>query len=225
MDNQDDLKLAQEAKVAALESVIQLLTPGDRDFAKDLTKCWNHKGFLSERQWPWIDKLLNRATGVAPKAQVLEVGDFSGVLKLFKTAQVHLKYPKITLMVENQPLALSVAGAGSKAPGTVNVTDGRPFGQNVWFGRVTPQGVWEKSQSASEKELAAVGAFLQKFGKDPSGVAKEYGRLTGRCCFCNGGLTDERSTAAGFGPVCAKHFGLESEWKTAASKAQQHSLI
>ena len=28
------------------------------------------------------------------------------------------------------------------------------------------------------------------------------------CCFCNRALEDERSTAVGYGPICAGHFGL-----------------
>lgn len=32
--------------------------------------------------------------------------------------------------------------------------------------------------------------------------------VTGHCCFCSLPLTDERSTAVGYGKVCADHFGL-----------------
>src|SRR4051794_7329117 len=42
----------------------------------------------------------------------------------------------------------------------------------------------------------------------PAGFAREHGRLTGRCCFCNQALCDERSTAAGYGETCARHFSL-----------------
>lgn len=36
--------------------------------------------------------------------------------------------------------------------------------------------------------------------------AKEYGALYGVCCRCAAPLTDEKSIAAGIGPVCATKF-------------------
>jgi len=36
--------------------------------------------------------------------------------------------------------------------------------------------------------------------------AKEFGALYGTCCVCARTLTDEKSIAAGIGPVCAKKF-------------------
>ncbi len=36
--------------------------------------------------------------------------------------------------------------------------------------------------------------------------AKEYGALYGTCCACGIALTDERSIAAGIGPICATKF-------------------
>jgi hypothetical protein len=210
-----EAKILYDAKTDALKSVTQFLPPERKAFAEDLIRQYRKQGYLSDKQWLWVDKLTAIATGTTPKPVELEVGDFSGVIKLFKTAQQHIKYPKIVLQVDQMPISLSVAGATSKAPGTVNVTDGRPFGQNTWYGRVTPQGVWEQSQQGSDADRQAVGSFLKKFGQDPSGTAKAYGQLTGRCCFCNAKLTDEHSTAAGFGPTCAKNFGLANEWKAA----------
>lgn len=36
--------------------------------------------------------------------------------------------------------------------------------------------------------------------------AKEFGALYGTCCVCGKTLTDEKSIAAGIGPVCARKF-------------------
>lgn len=35
-----------------------------------------------------------------------------------------------------------------------------------------------------------------------------HGKMTGKCCFCNSPLIDQKSTDVGYGPVCAKHYGL-----------------
>lgn len=38
--------------------------------------------------------------------------------------------------------------------------------------------------------------------------AARFGKLWGSCVFCSRLLTDERSVAVGYGPVCAEHNGL-----------------
>jgi hypothetical protein len=201
-----------------LQSAVSKLGDADRPFASDLAAKWDRNGSLTVRQMYWAEQMVQRATAPA-KRDTVNVGDFSGVMNLFSTARAHLKHPKITLQVGAQPLALSLAGPNSKAPGTVNVTDGGRFGSNQWFGRVSPNGSWEKSRQATPQ----VEAFLLEFSKAPAAVAKKYGRLTGRCCFCNKALTDAKSTAAGFGPVCADHFGLTAEWKAAVGVLEQEA--
>ena len=109
---------------------------------------------------------------------------------------------------DKQEIALSLARAGSKAPGTVAVTDNRPYGSNTFYGRVAPDGAWQPGKYASPATLTAVTALLAAFAKDPSGVAADYGRLVGRCAFCGSELTDERSVSVGYGPICAKRRGM-----------------
>jgi hypothetical protein len=209
-----------QTTAAALAACIPNLGTRDRSFASDLCKQWNSRGRLSLKQLYWVDVLIQRATNptaapAAPEREKVSVGSFAGVMQLFATAKQHLKYPKITLQVGDQPLQLSLCGAASKTPGQVNVSDGGRFGHNVWYGRVSQDGVFEKSDRA--RANPAIERFLEEFSQAPAAVAKKYGRLTGRCCFCNTALTDERSTAAGFGPVCADHFGLKAEWKAAVA--------
>jgi hypothetical protein len=117
-----------------------------------------------------------------------------------------LKWPKVRLqLADGSPLVLSVAGPASKAPGQVNLTDGGPFGRNVFYGRVSPAGVADLRDLPARNEVVGV---LRRLASEPEKVAAEYGKLTGNCCFCNRELSDERSTAVGYGPVCADHFGL-----------------
>ena len=130
--------------------------------------------------------------------------EFTGVFSLFEYAIAHtLKYPKIRLQTAlGAPVCLS--RAGSKSIGQIMVTDGAPFGSNVYYGRVTLDGEFIPSQVRS----ASVVDLLARLASDPARVASEYGRLTGNCCFCELRLTDARSTAVGYGPICADHFGL-----------------
>jgi len=211
----DTLTLAVET----LKAQVPNLLPQDQGFAMSLIASWGTYHRLSEKQLWWVNKLSERAMGfdkpAAPKVE--NVGVFSGVYAMFTEAKKHLKYPKIKLQVDTQEIELSMAGAASKCPNTVNVTDAQPYGYNKWFGRVDAAGTWTQNQKFSEAELKPVRRLLQTFAVDPAGVAKKYSLLTGRCCFCNLPLTDPRSTAVGYGETCSKHYGLHSSWKAAVS--------
>lgn len=198
--------------IANLEKVLDKLPAKDRLFACDMLNSVRKYNSCSEKQLYWIIELAKRAD--APIKQAISVGSFEGVKALFARAQQNLRHPKINLAIGDQPIELSVAGPKSKAPGTINVTDGGPYGANIWFGRVTEAGSWEASNKSNSD---AVVELLTELAADPAGVAGKYGRLSGRCCFCNRKLTDEQSTAAGFGRTCAKNFGLLDQWNEAVA--------
>lgn len=128
-----------------------------------------------------------------------------GIMNLFAKAQAHLKWPKIRLTTPTgQTLCLKLAGNQSKNPGHLMITDGGPYGANKYFGRVDLQGNWNPGRDNTPEVVE----LLNKLSDDPAGVAAAYGKLTGNCCFCNLPLSDDRSTAVGYGPVCANHYGL-----------------
>lgn len=149
------------------------------------------------------------ATAPRPAAPKVEIGSLDGILAVFNKAAQHLKYPAIVLLVDGIAGGVRVSRAGDRAkvPGSLNVTSGEKddseYGR-TWYGRVTLDGKY----SASRDATPAIAAALQAFAADPVRVATEYGRLTGNCCFCRKTLTDERSTAVGYGQTCAGHYGL-----------------
>jgi len=175
-------------------------------------KKGQHDNSLTEPQWHFVASLIKQATTPAPDMPKERVGDFSGVIELFTKAKGNLKYPKISLTTESGgTVMLGLAGDKAKKPGTINVTDGKPYGHNVWYGRVDDVGNWEKSYSATDE----VGNMLKELSLNPAGFAANYGHKHGSCCFCNKTLTHANSVTAGFGPVCADNWGLTSEWKDA----------
>ncbi len=151
-----------------------------------------------------------------PEAKALdtvEVGDLAGVYELFEKARQHLKFPKVVLMLPSGGiLKLSVAGPKAKKPGTINVTNGAAFGVGKWFGRILQSGTME--QGRRDQPTSEMIDLLRMFAKAPADTAAAFGKLTGKCCFCNTALTDEKSTDVGYGPVCAGHYGLP--WGKAA---------
>lgn len=140
-----------------------------------------------------------------------QVGDLSGIMALFAKARAHLKFPAIVIDVpeiQGLSIRINVAGARAKEPGSLTVVEGErdDMGQRDWLGRVSLNGTW---QPGRDPRAAVIGRRLREFAADPARVASEYGKLTGNCCFCRKALSDERSTAVGYGKICAGHFGLE----------------
>jgi hypothetical protein len=189
-----------------------LLPAKDQEFVKSLISQYDTKG-LSEKQAYWAAKMAKEATrlatGVEEAKLTVDVGSFVGITGLFKEVAKHLKYPALMLQLpDGRPIRLKMSGSGGKAPGTVNITDGRPFGENIWYGRVDPGGQWAPSKTVDPRTLGQLATLLKKLSADPVNTAAEYGKLVGRCCFCGSPLTDDKSVSVGYGPVCAKHWGL-----------------
>ena len=130
---------------------------------------------------------------------------FAGILALFAGAAARLKFPKVTFVALPGigTLKLQRAASGRNAGG-INLTDGRPFGENRFFGAITPTGEFRPGRDVPE----ALREFLARLASDPATVAGEYGKGSGNCCFCCKDLTDNRSVTVGYGPICAGHYGL-----------------
>ncbi len=201
------------ATMQDFEAAIPALTVKDQSFALSLLSGWKRYGALTARQAPWVDKLIARAQNGAPQA--VQVGNLSGVLALFDRAKRHLKFPAIVLGVPDAGVTIrvSVAGPRAKVPGSLTITSAqRVDGGDMreWFGRIRLDGTFEPGGALADNAQlrAALTARLVAFAADPAKVAADHGRLTGRCCFCNLALKDERSTAVGYGSTCAAHYGL-----------------
>lgn len=132
-----------------------------------------------------------------------------GIVELLGRAMAAgLKYPKLRLQLANgEPLRIHVAGERSQTPGYLMLTDGGPFGDNKFYGRVSPEGKLELYREGKARQEQLV-ALLVALAEDPAKVAAEYGHLTGGCCFCRLPLSDARSLHVGYGKICAGKFGL-----------------
>jgi hypothetical protein len=214
-----------EASIATLTAHRDNLTANDRSFADSLLySVRTQRRPPSDKQLYWIGKMAERAKngGKEPERVKTTVGDLSGVMALFDKARRHLQFPAIVLGWRDSrdhihEVRLNVAGERARVPGSINVID---EADRAWFGRILKDGAFEHSPRIDVP--TAVAELLGRFACDPVGVAGEHGRLTGKCCFCNTALTDERSTSVGYGPTCAKNYGLP--WGKAAADARQAEL-
>lgn len=213
--------------IEALRTALPKLGNGDRTFAQSLLDWADGGKTLSDKQSYWVVKLTQRAS--QPPKQSAQVGDLTGLLALFGKAKQHLKFPAIVLRVplstrQDFDIRITVAGQMAKHPGTINVTSQeKSFADDrrAWLGRVYLDGRYEPSNGAdlgnTDPEWSAkVSAALTALALDPAKTAKAHakaterlvnGRLTGNCCFCHQTLTDDRSTAVGYGATCAKNWG------------------
>ena len=183
-------------------------------------KGWDVPDSKAEQAWALLGVPSN-----TPEPVAVALGNFAGVIALFNTAKAHLKYPKIRLACDGHVIVLALAGEKSKEPGTVTVTDGAKWPDNLWYGRVTPTGNWTPGKHLSADMTNSMLTLLTKLAADPARVASKYGKLTGQCCFCGLPLDEKHSVAAGFGPTCAKNYGLHEQWKNAVKKGQADSVV
>jgi hypothetical protein len=89
------------------------------------------------------------------------------------------------------------------------ISHGRPVG------RIDATGELSITSDCDQAFLA----LIDEFETDPEKVVAEYGRKTGRCCFCKLKLTDRRSEEMGYGPVCAMRFQLP--WGNKRTKTEE----
>jgi hypothetical protein len=199
--------------IKELRALISDLSVKNQDFAKSLCEQHDKRGKLSPAQWVWVGKLLEWALveDEEPEAKKL---DATGLFKLFEDAKAHgTKWPKLTFSRNGLKIQLSMSGLNAKIPGAVNVTDGKKFGENKWYGRITSDGAYTASHQATED----VQSFLINLVNDPASAIERYGKQSGHCCFCNTKIESENSLKAGYGPVCAEKWGLYDNWKKATN--------
>lgn len=125
--------------------------------------------------------------------------DLSAIRAFIQAAKDRgLKFPKLRVLdADGQTeltLGLTVAGHN---PGSVSVKRAGRY-----LGLIRQDGT---SKGAIDARLAA---HLVAVAQAPAAAAKAYAVLMCRCSFCGLALTDEASVELGYGPVCAKHWGL-----------------
>ena len=134
--------------------------------------------------------------------------DLSAIAAFLLAAQGRgLKYPKARFLAPDAPggeLRISISGPASKNPGAVQV-----HVRDRWVGYVKTTGDVIGSLSHDTEMLE----YLLAIAHDPAYAAKCYGALMCQCSFCGLPLSDEGSVEVGYGPVCAKRWGLPHQPK------------
>lgn len=149
-------------------------------------------------------KIYDEKTAPLGTANLQPVIDF-----ITKARDNGLKFPKLRVLDSNgtSELVLGLTGARSKVPGSVTVKrDG------VYVGLVRPTGEVIGSWDDPSLFDDALIAHLQEVAENPAKLAKSYAQYCGECSFCGKTLTDAGSIEVGYGPVCAKNWGLPHKY-------------
>lgn len=171
------------------------------EFGESLVLQYRRRGHLSEKQWHWVFKLVT-----PPAPTITEKVDAAAIIELFDVAGQKRKYPKIVAASNDITLRFTRAGQTARFPGSINLIENNT---RTWLGRIHTNGDVEIAQRAPESCAKLALELVREFAQDPMGTARRSGHINGECCFCAKSLTDERSRHAGYGPTCAKTFGLE----------------
>ena len=205
-------KAPQASLVELIKSRVDELPANDRPFAYSLVGAASGPRGLSEKQAMWLRKMADRIVNPKAATKPVEVGDISGLVALFaKARESGAQWPKLrAIMDDDTVLTLRLAGEKSKHVGQIMVTSGKQENR-LYYGRVDQAGAFHASQQPNEKQLAACVPVLKAVATDPAAQGTAYAQRTGHCAFCAlpvGEGEDKRSIEAGYGPDCAKKWGL-----------------
>lgn len=116
-------------------------------------------------------------------------------------------------------VGFALAGKASKYAGQIMITDGAKWGKSKFFGRINLQGYLHLSPMGHN--VAGLAAFVENFAANPQNLGAVGGQANSYCCFCQTHIDTDESLSVGYGPVCAKKFGLP--WGKKAAKAAKHA--
>lgn len=214
-------QLPQEALDAPQPLIAQVLVEAlqenavpapDVEFVTSLIDARKKYGHWTNKQDFWARAKYAKVLGLVGFKPHRDYTGYQQVLDNLKKAGQKLLHPKIHLVMEDgEPLVLSL----HKSQDKITLTDGEAYPLNAWYGYVVEGGNLILSKHIDPERKAKVLKVMMAYKADPVGTVASYGHQTGRCSFCHKTLTDPQSVAAGYGPVCAKKYGLLTNYKAA----------
>lgn len=173
---------------------------GTFEFMQQMRQEAMHRPALTPAQAKGVlNCMLADARRQVAAAAPRETVDMTALMTLFQRAGARLRNPRITL--NGVVLKLMTRG---QHPGSINLGSNAAWPNSIWYGRVEPNGQLTTGRAMTP----AVLELIRELAADPVAAARRYASLTGNCCFCNLALTTPESVTAGYGPVCAGHYGL-----------------
>lgn len=89
-------------------------------------------------------------------------------------------------------------------------------------------GAFHPGHDATAAVMEFLTAALAGLDANPAEYTGAYGKETGNCCFCNTEIENPISLAVGYGPICARKYGLPhnaAAMRCARAAKQQPVLV
>lgn len=195
--------------VDTLSKNLNNLDAKDQKFALSLVQFSKTKRGLSEKQVYWLQRMAEKAQGIPDMVEpdTDAVGSMVALTELLDTAGKKLQYPRVDMALsDGTTVRVYKASDKGSNPGSLYVKRK----QHSWgyIGKVSREGTYQPVRDLETNVRREVASKLECLSADPAKAASEYGHLTGVCCFCGLGLSDERSLSVGYGKTCASNYNL-----------------
>lgn len=215
--------IKSDALAERLAKAMPYIPAGSQNFARSLVQ--NHESYSgwTPKQLAHAELLLERAreayaeqhaialkvkTRTEPPLRVSEDG-MRGLQRLFSAAMEYTggkgRPPAIRVQTPDE---LRVTIKASRVGTGFVLFDRDTEGGAGFLGGLKTTGLLDLRPRVKEQGTAIADA-ISRLGADPVRAAKVYAKLThGNCCFCGKDLTDKRSKAKSYGPICASKYNL-----------------
>lgn len=188
-----------------LEALIDLgdlskdLGEKDQEFANSLMSQFVPTGTLSVKQWDWVFKLRDKVKMAEPV-----YGNFNAINVMFRLAGEHLKAPKVRLLSKENTFVQLTFHPDTKVI-DIHRDGWQGHGRRKFIGTISNDMIVPHNASLLTDDVRMV---IQELSLDPVGTARAMAGKLGACMYCAKRLSDARSKELGYGPICAKHYGL-----------------
>ena len=207
---------------ALYEGIVEVLPHAYRpEFLQDMQRLMEDGTGLTRRQanaaWKTVRAIRASQDTDTRTTQTTDDGTHIGIVAMMHRANGRLKKTKITLQTDaGNTLSMTVCpetkrnGEPTANPLAIYLKNGGTFNAD-FLGQIRTTGALALRGNASPDYVR----LLDDLSEDPVAAIAAHGHRTGRCCMCNSPLKTHESTTHGYGPVCAKNFGLPWSKRTA----------
>ena len=204
------------------EGIVEVLPKAYRPgFLQDMQRLMENGTGLTRRQanaaWKTVRAIRASQDTTTHTTQTTDEGTHVGIVEMMHLANERLKKTKITLQTDaGNTLSMTVCpetkknGEPTANPLAIYLKNGGQFNAD-YLGQIRTTGALALRGNASPDYVR----LLDDLSTDPVAAIASHGHRTGRCCMCNSPLKTHESTTHGYGPVCAKTFGLPWSKRTA----------
>ncbi|MCO5157910.1 MAG: hypothetical protein M9945_14370 [Aquamicrobium sp.] len=149
--------------------------------------------------------------GPKPDLVTYPAGAYGRLVWHFQHARKYVTYPRIHLhkTIFWDGVLFSLAGNGSKHPGTITINNGGAFGKARHFGRIdTDGGIDFQNTALTEGEEKALKDILHAMTENLADFARYRFALTGVCVFTDEPVEGEVEAEHGYGRITALRWAL-----------------